>query len=50
LLCEVLVSVYEHDTVPGVGFPAGALFNVETDAREITDAVNRARDALETWR
>jgi hypothetical protein len=50
LLCEVLVSVYEHDTVPGVGFPAGALFNVETDAGEITDAVNRARDALETWR
>jgi hypothetical protein len=50
LLCEVLVSVYEHDTAPSVGFPAGALFNVETDAEEITDAVCRARDALETWR
>lgn len=50
LLCEILVSVYEHDTVPSVGFPVGALLNVETDAGEITDAVNRARDALETWR
>ncbi len=50
LLCEVLVSVYEQDTAPSVGFPAGALFNVETDPAEITDAVNRARDALEAWR
>jgi hypothetical protein len=50
LLCQVLVSMYEHDTVPSVGFPADALFDVETDAGEITDAVNRARDALETWR
>jgi hypothetical protein len=50
LLCEVLISVYEHDTVPSVGFPADALFDVETDAGQITDAVNRARDALETWR
>lgn len=50
LLCEVLVSVYEHDTVPSVGFPASALFNVDTDAGEITAAVNRARDALGTWR
>ena len=50
LLCEVLVSVYEHDTVPSVGFPANALFDVETDAGQITDAVNRAREALETWR
>jgi len=50
LLCKVLVSVYEHDTVPSVAFPAGALFNVETDAGEVTDAVNRARDALQTWR
>jgi hypothetical protein len=46
----VLVSVYEQDTVPSVGFPAGALFDVETDAGEISDAVNRAKDALETWR
>jgi hypothetical protein len=46
----VLVSVYEHDTVPSVGFPADALFDVETDAGQIADAVNRARDALETWR
>ena len=50
LLCDVLVSVYEHGTAPSVGFPAGALFNVETDAGEITDAVNRARDTLQTWR
>lgn len=50
LLCEVLVRVYEHDIVPSVGFPAGALLNMETDGGEITDAVNRARNALETWR
>jgi hypothetical protein len=50
LLCEVLVSVYEHDTAPSVGFPAGALLNMETDPGQIADAVNRARDALETWR
>jgi hypothetical protein len=50
LLCEVVVGVYEHDAVPSVGFPAGALFSVETDAGVITDAVNRARDALATWR
>jgi hypothetical protein len=24
LLCEVLVSVYEHDALPSVGFPARA--------------------------
>jgi hypothetical protein len=42
--------VYEHGTVPSVGFPADALFDAETDAGEITDAVNRAREAPQTWR
>lgn len=50
LLCEVSVSVYEHDAMPSVGFPVGALLDVETDAGTITDAVNRAREALAAWR
>lgn len=49
MLCEVRVTVYEHDTAPSVGFPPGAAFGVETDADQIAAAVSRARDALEGW-
>jgi hypothetical protein len=49
LQCHVLVAVYESDTVPSVGFPPGALFDVETHAEQIADAVNRAKQALQRW-
>ena len=49
LLCEVVVTVYEHDAVPGVAFPPGAAFSPETDADQVAGAVSRARDALEGW-
>lgn len=50
LLCQVTVMVYENDAAPGVGFPAGAAFDVETDPNQIAAAVDRARSALEAWR
>jgi hypothetical protein len=50
LLCEVVVSVYEHECVPSVAFPPDAAFDVETQDAQIASAVNRARDALEHWR
>jgi len=50
LLCDVVVTVYEHDAVPCVAFPREAVFDVETDAAQIAGAVSRARDVLEGWR
>jgi hypothetical protein len=50
LLCEVVISVYEHECTPSVAFPPGAAFDLETEGAQITAAVNRARDALGHWR
>jgi hypothetical protein len=50
LLCEVVVSVYEHGCTPGVAFPPDASLDVETEDAQIACAVNRARDALGSWR
>lgn len=50
VLCQVVVTVYEHGAVPSVGFPPGALYDVETDADTVAAAVNRAREALAAWR
>lgn len=50
LLCEVVVTVYEHAAMPSVGFPAGAAFDVETHPDQVAAAVGRAKDALAGWR
>lgn len=53
LLCEVHVSVYEHDDQTAemyVSFPAGALLGLESDSSLIADAVARAREQLARWR
>jgi len=50
LLCEVHVQVYEHDAMPGVGFPVGSALDADSDPSDIAAAVARARDALAQWR
>ncbi len=50
MLCQVVVTVYEHDATSSVGFPPGAVYDVETDADTVAAAVNRARETLATWR
>jgi hypothetical protein len=50
LLCEVVVSVYEHGCTPSVAFPPDAAFDVKTDSALVAGAVHRARDALASWR
>jgi hypothetical protein len=52
LLCEVHVSVYEHDTEDTemyVSFPADALLDPESDRAAIAVAVARAREQLGRW-
>jgi hypothetical protein len=53
LLCEVHVSVYEHDTEDAgmyVSFPGDALLSLESDRGQIAAAVARAREQLGRWR
>lgn len=50
LLCQVVVTVYENEAAPSVGFPADAAFDVDTDPDQIAAAVDRAKSALEHWR
>jgi hypothetical protein len=52
LLCEVHVSVYEHDAGDAemyVSFPVGALLDVESDRSQVAAAVARAREQLGRW-
>ena len=53
LLCEVHVSVYEHDTEDAemyVSFPGDALLSLESDRGQVAAAVARAREQLGRWR
>ena len=53
LLCEVHVSVYEHDTEDTeiyVSFPGDALLSLESDRGQVAAAVARARKQLGRWR
>jgi hypothetical protein len=53
LLCEVHVSVYEHDTEDTemyVSFPGDALLSLESDRGQVAAAVARAREQLGRWR
>jgi hypothetical protein len=53
LLCEVHVSVYEHDTEDTemyASFPGDALLSPESDRGQVAAAVARAREQLGRWR